>query len=145
MQQEQSQTGGTNAPSPLNPLLNIGLTAAKTNGEEFLRVQTAQIEELYQLNHYWFERIQSETRLTSALIAKLIAARSVTSAAEAYEDWARQHMALAEEDAKRIIAGGQTLADMGARFLSNGWRTMAAVKKRMLDSPARAKPSVLLL
>ena len=90
--------------------------------EEFVAVQTEQLEKLQKMNRDWFDRMQSEATLASEFSAKLTAARSLPEVAAAYQEWAARHMEMAAEDTKRIFADGQKLAETGARLLSNGWK-----------------------
>jgi hypothetical protein len=63
--------------------------------------------------------MQSQAKLGSEFVAKLTAARSIPEVATAYQEWASRQMEMAAEDAKRIFADGQKLAETGARLLSN--------------------------
>lgn len=89
--------------------------------DELVAMQTEQLEKLQEANRQWFDRMQSETTLTSEFAAKLTAARSIPEVATAYQEWASRHMEMAAEDAKRIFVDSQKLAETGARLLSNGW------------------------
>ncbi len=86
-------------------------------------MQTEQLEKLQEVNRNWIDRMKSQAKLGSEFAAKLTAARSIPEVATAYQEWAGRQMEMAAEDAKRIFADGQKLAETGARFLSNGWRT----------------------
>ena len=90
--------------------------------EEFVAIQTQQLDRLQEVSRNWFERMQSEATLASELGAKLTAARSMPEVASAYQEWATRHMEMAAEDAKRIFSDSQKLAEAGARLLSNGWQ-----------------------
>jgi hypothetical protein len=90
--------------------------------EEFVTMQTEQLEKLQEMNQCWFERMQLEATLASEFAAKLTAVRSLPEVATAYQEWATRHMEMAAEDGKRIFADSQKLAETGARLLSNGWQ-----------------------
>lgn len=90
--------------------------------EELVAIQTKQLEKLQEVNQHWFDRMQSEAALASEFTAKLTAARSMPEVVAAYQEWARLHMAMAAEDAKRILADGQQAAKAGARLFANGWK-----------------------
>ena len=81
--------------------------------EEFVAMQTEQLEKLQEMNQSWFDRMQSEAALASEFTTKLTAV---------YQEWATRHMEMAAEDGKRFLADGQKLAETGARLLSNGWQ-----------------------
>jgi hypothetical protein len=55
--------------------------------------------------------MQSQAKLGSEFVAKLTAARSIPEVATAYQEWASRQMEMAAEDAKRIFADGQKLAE----------------------------------
>lgn len=95
----------------------------KKRFEELAAMQTERMEKLQEANRHWFDRMQAELTLASELAAKLTAAHSIPEAATAYQEWASRHMAMATEDAKRIFADGQKLAETGARMFFNGWRS----------------------
>ena len=59
--------------------------------------------------------------MASEFSAKLTAARSIPDVATACQEWTSRHMEMAAEDAKRIFADGQKMAETGARLLSSGW------------------------
>ena len=90
--------------------------------DELFAAQTQQVEKLQEISQNWFNRTQSETALASELAIKLTAARSVPEVAAAYQEWATRHLERAAEDAKRIFADAQKLAESGAQILSKGLR-----------------------
>lgn len=106
--------------SPSNLILPEIAAMGKKRLEEFVAIQTEQLGKLQKMNHSWFDRMQSEATLASEFSAKVAAARSIPEVATAYQEWATRHMEMAAEDAKRIFADGQKLAETGARLLSNG-------------------------
>jgi hypothetical protein len=91
--------------------------------DELVAMQTEQLEKLQEVNRNWIDRIQSQAKLGFEFAGKLTAAHSIPEVATAYQEWASRQMEMAAEDAKRIFADGQKLAETGARLLSNGWRT----------------------
>ena len=108
--------------SPLANLIPAEFSATgKKHLDELVAMQAEQLEKLQEASRHWFDRVQSEATLTSEFAAKLTAARSIPEVATAYQDWASRHMEMAADDAKRIFADGQKLAETGARLLSHGW------------------------
>ncbi len=112
---EAKESPATFIPSDLSAM-------GKKHLEELVAIQTEQLGKLQDMNRTWFDRMQSEANLASEFAAKLTAARSMPEVATAYQEWAQRHMEMAAEDAKRIFADSQKLAETGARLLSNGWR-----------------------
>ncbi len=121
MAQKESQADKTK--ESLSNLIPPAIAAmGKQRLEEFVAVQTEQLAKLQEVNRNWFDRMQSEATLAAEFTAKLTAARSMPEIAAAYQEWSSRHMAMAAEDAKRIFADSQKLAETAARLLSNGWR-----------------------
>jgi uncharacterized protein (DUF305 family) len=79
--------------------------------DELFRAQTRQLERFQEANQNWFDRVRSEAALASELTIKLMAARSAPDVANAYLEWTIPHMQRAAEDAKRILANAQGLAE----------------------------------
>jgi hypothetical protein len=121
MAQNESQTNKAKEP-PSNLIPPEFAAMGKKRLEELVAIQTEQLEKLQEVSRNWFDRIQSEAKLASEFTAKLTAARSIPEVATAYQEWAQRHMEMAAEDAKRIFADGQKLAETGVRLLSNGWK-----------------------
>ena len=84
---------------------------------ELVAMQTEQLEKLQEVNRNWIDRMQSQAKLGSEFVAKLTAARSIPEVATAYQEWASRQMEMATEDAKRIFADGQKLAETGGAFV----------------------------
>ncbi len=82
--------------------------------DELFRAQTRQLERLREANQNWLDRVRSEAALASELTIKLAAAR--------FAQWTIPHMERAAEDANRILADAQSLAESGTRFLSEAFR-----------------------
>jgi hypothetical protein len=111
---EQSET-----PNLIPPEL---AAMGKTRLDELVAVQAQQLEKLREISRNWFDRMQSEAALAAELATKLTAVRSVPEVATAYQEWVTRHMEIAAEDAKRIFADAQKLAETGAQLLSKGLR-----------------------
>jgi len=90
--------------------------------DEFFRAPTRQLERLREANENWLDRVRSEAALASELTIKLTAARSAPEVANAYLEWTIPHVERAAEDAKRILADAQRLAQSGTQFLSEAFR-----------------------
>jgi hypothetical protein len=109
--------------SSLSNLISPEFSAMGTKQlEQLVATQKDLLAKFQDANKVWLDRMQSEAALASEFTAKLTAARSMPEVAAAYQEWAQRHMEMAAEDAKRIFADGQKLADTGVRLLSGGWR-----------------------
>ena len=123
MAQKESHSERTEK-SPLPNLIPAEFAAmGKKRFDELAAMQTERLEKLQEANRNWFDRMQAEVTLASEFAAKLTSARSIPEAATAYQEWASRHMEMAAEDAKRMFADGQKLAETGARLFFNGWRS----------------------
>lgn len=108
-----------------SPALNAFIAAERRNIEEFVNAQMAQFEKFQSVSRYWLDRAQTEAKLALVVSAKLAAARSLSEAAAAFQEWASRQIQLAAEDANRMIADRQTLAQTGTRMLPGGWISSA--------------------
>lgn len=106
---------------------NVFIAAGKRNIEESGEARPAQFEELQKESLYWLARAQTEAKLALELNVRLNAARSLSEAVTAYQEWGSRHIELAAEDAKRIIADSQMLVEAGGRLLSGNWMGSARV------------------
>jgi len=109
--------------SSLPNLIPAQLAAmGKKRFDEVVTMQAEQLEKLQEANRNWFDRMQAELTLASEFAGKLAAVHSIPEFATAYQEWTSRHIEMATEDAKRIFADGQKLAETGARMFLNGWR-----------------------
>ena len=122
MAPKESHTEQTEKSSLPNLIPAEFAAMGKKRFDELVAMQTERLEKLQELNRNWFDRMQAEVTLASEFAAKLTAARSIPEFATAYQDWASRHMEMAAEDAKRIFADSQKLAEMGTRLFFNGSR-----------------------
>jgi Phasin protein len=93
----------------------------KQQVEALVAMQAELLKTLQDTSRNWFDRMQLEATLASQFAAKLSAARSIPEAASVYQEWAKKCMQMAAEDAKRLVADSQKLAETGTRLLSSGW------------------------
>jgi Phasin protein len=93
----------------------------KKRFEEFVAMQKELVGKLQQMNRNWFDRMQSDATLASEFATELTAVRSIPETATVYQKWAARRMEIAAEDAKRLLADGQSFMETGVHLLSNGW------------------------
>lgn len=122
MVQKEAHTERTEKSSLPNLIPTEFAAMGKKRFDELVAAQTQRMEALQEANRHWFDRMQAGLSLASELAAKLTAARSIPEAATAYQEWASQHMEMAAEDATRMFADSQKLAETGVRLFLNGWR-----------------------
>ena len=96
-------------------------TTGKQQFDAFTDIQAELFSKLQQANLRWMNTIQKRANLASEFTAKLTAARSVPETGSACQDWVRQRIEMAEEDAKQLLADSEAFMDTAARLVSNGW------------------------
>ncbi len=121
MAQKETNTERTEKSSLPNLTPAVFAALGKKRFDELVAMQTERLEELQEANRNWLDRMQAEVTLASEFATKVTAARSIPEVATAYQEWASRHMEMATEDAKRIFADGQKIAQAGARLFLNGW------------------------
>jgi Phasin protein len=94
---------------------------SKKRMDDIARAQETLFTKFQDVNRRWLERWQAEASLLSDFGAKLTAARSLPEATAAYQELTTKQLQMINEDAKQLMADGQTLAEAGARMFSNGW------------------------
>jgi Phasin protein len=88
--------------------------------DALLAMQKELMETLQEVNRRWFDRLQSEMTLASEFAEKLSAVHSIPETATVYQEWASKRMEMAADDAKRLLADSQKLAETGMHLVSNG-------------------------
>ena len=74
--------------------------------------------DIRRMNREWVSRIQSEAKLASDFVTKLIAARSIPDAASALQECATRQFEMFTEDSRRLLADSQKLIETGTRFFT---------------------------
>jgi hypothetical protein len=109
------------SPAVPEAILAESATTGKQQFDAFANIQAELFSKLHQANLRWMNTVQKRANLASEFIAKLTAARSVPETVSACQDWVRQRMEMAEEDAKQLLADSEAFMDTAARLVSNGW------------------------
>ena len=91
----------------------------KKRVEEFVNIERDLLETFLETNRQWFDRAQAEANLASEFASKLTAARSLSEAMAAYQEWTSRQFEMMAEDGKHILADTQKFIETGARLLSN--------------------------
>jgi hypothetical protein len=78
-------------------------------------MQREVLDTFEQLNREWLARAQSEASLACDLVGKMGSAH----AAAAYQEWINRRGEMLAQDARALIAGGEKLAGVYARFFLN--------------------------
>jgi Phasin protein len=94
---------------------------SKKRLDDIAKAQESLFEKFQDVNRRWLERWQAEAKLLSEFGTKLAAARSLPEATSAYQELTNKQLEMMNDDAKQLMADGQTLAEAGARMFTNGW------------------------
>ena len=103
-------------------------TTGKQQFDAFADIQAELFSKLEQANLRWMDTIQKRVNLASEFATKLTAARSVPETVSACQDWVRQRIEMAEEDAKQLLADSEAFMDTAARLVSNDWGSNGRAK-----------------
>ena len=91
--------------------------------EDFVKAQSELLKTVQETNQKWFDRAQSEANLTSELVSKLTAARSMPEAMTACQEWTTRRIELMEKDGRALFGDAQKFMETATRLLANGWVT----------------------
>jgi hypothetical protein len=91
--------------------------------ETFVEAQKELLNQVQESNRQWFDRMQSEAKIASDCVNKVMAARSIPEAMTAYQEWANRQLEMTAEDAKHFFADGQKFFETGTRLMSSGFPT----------------------
>jgi hypothetical protein len=80
-----------------------------------LRLQKEMLGLLSDLGQDWFARVTAEAELALRLPNRLTAARSVSDAVTAYQEWLGEWMDRCSEDSQRLLSDGQRMVVTGTR------------------------------
>jgi hypothetical protein len=87
--------------------------------ENFVDAQRELLSQLQETNRQWFDRMQSEAKITSDCANKVMGARSIPDAMTACQEWANRQLEMTAEDAKRFFTDGQKFIQASTRLLSS--------------------------
>jgi hypothetical protein len=120
MTQTESDAERTNKFAIPN-LTPSGLAAmGKKNVEELARAQAEFFSTLQETHRHWFDRIQSEARLTAEFAHEVANADSIPDAVAACHQWTSRRFEMMMDDNKHLLADSQKVMKTGALFLSGG-------------------------
>jgi hypothetical protein len=94
-------------------------TAGKPQVYALADIQEELFLKLHHANLRWMNTVQKRANLASEFTTKLASARSVPETVSACQEWVRQRMEMAEEDAKQLWADSQAFMGTAARLVSN--------------------------
>jgi hypothetical protein len=95
----------------------------KKRVENFVDAHRELLNKLQETNRQWFDRMQSEVKVTSDCANKVMSARSIPEAMTAWQEWANRQLEMTADDAKHLVSDGQKFIEASTRLLSSGLST----------------------
>jgi hypothetical protein len=114
--EQQIGTGKPSAPLSSFPVDLVGL--GKMRLQAFFDAQSKLVDTLPALSREWMSCAQAERELSSELLAKLTAARSLPDSARAYQEWLSRRIDMFADETRMLLADTQKLVDVGARLFA---------------------------
>jgi hypothetical protein len=116
MEQHIDNAGPSSTLSPFSVDMVVGLGRKRL--EAIFEAQSKLVDTLPALSREWMSYAQAERDLSSDLLAKLTAARSIPESAKVYQEWLSRRMDMLAEETRRMLADAQKLVDVGARLFA---------------------------
>ena len=98
------------------PVDMIGLGRKRL--EALLDAQAKLVDTLPALGREWMSCAEAERALSSDLLAKLTAARTLPESARAYQEWLSRRIDMFADETRMLLADTQKLVDVGARLFA---------------------------
>jgi hypothetical protein len=121
MAKKEYHSDQTEDATPFSVIPSEFITMGRQHIHECVKAHSELVDRCQEANRSWLEYLQSEADLSAEFTSKMIAARSIPSAATALLAWTTRHMELAAVDAKHVVADTQEVMEIGLRFLPGGW------------------------
>jgi hypothetical protein len=86
--------------------------------EALFEAQSKLVDTLPAFSREWMSFAQAERDLSSDLLAKLTAARSIPESARAYQEWLSRRMDMFADETRSLLADTQKLVEVGARLFA---------------------------
>jgi hypothetical protein len=109
-------TTTASAASSSFPVDLIGLGRKRL--EALFEAQSRLVDTLPALSREWISYAKAERELSSDLIAKLAAARSIPESARVYQDWLGRRIDMLADETRSLLADTEMLLDAGARLFA---------------------------
>jgi hypothetical protein len=112
----EQQTGAVSSAFSSFPVELVGL--GKKRLQALFDAQSKLVDALPALSREWMSCAQAERELSSELLTKLTAARSLPESARAYQEWLSRRMDMFADETRMLLADTQKLVDVGARLFA---------------------------
>jgi hypothetical protein len=114
----EQQTGTTTPAAPLSSFPVDLVDLGNKRLQALFDAQSKLVDTLPALSRDWMSCAQAERELSSELLAKLTAARSLPESARAYQEWLSRRMDMFADETRMLLADTQKLVDVGARMFA---------------------------
>ena len=105
--------------------------------EALFEAQSKLIDTLPDLSREWMSCAEAERDLSSDLLAKLRAARSIPESTKVYQEWLSRRMEMFADETRMLLADAQKLVDVSARLFA-----IDMASKAPASAEPTAKPEV---
>ena len=114
----EQQTGSATTATPLSafPVDLVGM--GKKHLQALFDAQSKLVDTLPALSREWMSCAQAERELSSELLAKLTAARTLPESARACQEWLSRRMDMFADETRMLLADTQKLVDVGAQLFA---------------------------
>jgi hypothetical protein len=119
----EQQTGSTTTATPTPamalsafPVDLVGM--GKRRMQALFDAQSKLVDTLPALSREWMSAAQAERELSSELLSKLTAARTLPESARAYQEWLSRRIDMFADETRMLLADTQKLVDVGARLFA---------------------------
>jgi len=119
----------------LNPFPVDLVGLGKKRLDALFEAQSKLVDTLPALSREWMSCAEAERSLSSDLVAKLTAARSIPESAKAYQEWFSRRMDMFADETRMLFADAQKFVDVGARLFA----VDMAGKARTAAEPSAAR------
>src|SRR5215831_9130833 len=141
MAKKEYPTEQTESAMPFSLAPSNFITVGKKQLHECVKAHSELLDRFQEANRSWLDHLQSEAVLSAEFTSKMIAARSIPSAAAVVLEWTNRHMEIATVDAKQVLADTQKIMEIGVRLVPGVWLFNDKVRGSSMSPGAPGSPS----
>jgi hypothetical protein len=114
----EQQTGSATVAMPLSSFPADLVGMGRKRLQALFDAQSKLVDTLPALSREWMSAAQAERELSSELLTKLSAARTLPESARAYQEWLSRRIDMFADETRMLLADTQKLVDVGARLFA---------------------------
>jgi len=141
MAKKEYRTEQTEGATPFSLIPSAFMTIGRQHIHECVKAHSELLDRFQEANRSWLDHLQSEADLSAEFTSKMIAARSIPSAAAVVLEWTNRHMEIATVDAKHVLADTQKIMEIGVRLVPGVWLFNDKVRGSSISPGAPGSPS----